>query len=48
LRFKPVNVASAEGNAVSLANRLKAGERIAINLPDEVTDGSSVRSVAPR
>jgi membrane fusion protein, multidrug efflux system len=48
LRFKQVKVASTDGNVISLADGLKSGERIAVNLPDEVTNGSRVRAVAPR
>jgi len=45
LRYKPVRVASTDGNTVSIAEGLKAGDRIAINLPDEVSDGSKVQPI---
>jgi membrane fusion protein, multidrug efflux system len=45
LRFKQVRVASTDGNVVALAEGLSAGERIAINLPDEVSDGSRVQPI---
>jgi hypothetical protein len=48
LRFKPIKVASTDGNLISVAEGLKPGERIAVNLPDEATNGSRVRPVAPR
>jgi hypothetical protein len=46
LRYKPVRVASTDGNAVSIAEGLAAGDRLAINLPDEVSDGSRVQPIA--
>ena len=46
LRFKPIRVASTDGNTISVAEGLQAGERIAINLPDEVTNGSRVQAIA--
>ncbi|MEA2929926.1 MAG: hypothetical protein QOG38_2354 [Hyphomicrobiales bacterium] len=45
VRFRPVKVASTDGSTVSLADGLKAGERVAINVPDEVTDGSRVQAI---
>ncbi|AMN41816.1 efflux RND transporter periplasmic adaptor subunit [Rhodoplanes sp. Z2-YC6860] len=45
LRYKPVRVASTDGNTVTVAEGLRQDDRIAINLPDEVTDGSRVQPV---
>jgi membrane fusion protein, multidrug efflux system len=45
VRFKPVKVASTDGATVSIAEGLQVGEKIAINVPDEVTDGSRVQPV---
>lgn len=45
VRFRTVKVASTDGAVVSLADGLKAGERIVINLPNEVTNGSRVQPV---
>jgi membrane fusion protein, multidrug efflux system len=45
LRFRPVTVASTNGAVVSLTDGLQPGERIAINVPDEVTDGSRIQPV---
>jgi hypothetical protein len=45
LRFRPVKVASTDGAVVSLNDGLRPGERIAINVPDEVTDGSRIQPV---
>jgi membrane fusion protein (multidrug efflux system) len=46
VRFRTVKVASTDGSTVSLADGLKPGEKIAINVPDEVTNGSRVQPVA--
>jgi membrane fusion protein, multidrug efflux system len=45
LRFRPVKVASTDGAVISLTDGLRPGERIAINVPDEVTDGSRIQPV---
>jgi membrane fusion protein, multidrug efflux system len=45
VRFRTVKVASTDGATVSLTDGLKAGERIVINLPNEVTNGSRVQPV---
>jgi len=38
-------VASTDGAVVSLTDGLRPGERIAINVPDEITDGSRIQPV---
>ena len=43
VRFRPVKVASTDGATVSLADGLRPGEKIAINVPDEVTNGSHIQ-----
>ncbi len=45
IQYKPVRVASTDGNVVALAEGITAGARIAINLPDEVSDGSRVQTI---
>ena len=45
VRFRTVKVASTDGSTVSLADGLKPGEKIAINVPDEVTSGSRVQPI---
>jgi RND family efflux transporter MFP subunit len=45
VRFRPVKVASTDGAIVSLLDGLKPGERIAINVPDEVTNGSRIQPI---
>jgi membrane fusion protein (multidrug efflux system) len=45
LRYRPIRVASTDGNTVTVAEGLRQDDRIAINLPDEVTNGSKVQPV---
>ena len=46
LRYKPVRVASTDGNTVTVAEGLQKGDRIAINLPDEIVEGAKVQPIA--
>ena len=43
VHFHPVKVASTDGLRASLAEGARVGDRVALNLPDEVSDGSRVR-----
>ena len=43
VRLQSVKVATTDGMAVSLADGAHIGERVVLNLPDEVGDGSRVR-----
>ena len=43
VRFKPVRVAVTDGTMVSLSDGLQPGDIVAINLPDEITNGSRVQ-----
>jgi RND family efflux transporter MFP subunit len=45
VHFRPVKVASTDGAIVSLLEGLKPGEKIAINVPDEVTNGSRIQPI---
>src|SRR5882757_6648648 len=45
VRFRTVKVASTDGAIVSLADGLTPGEKIAINVPDEVTNGSRIQAI---
>ena len=45
VKFRQVKVASTDGALVSLTEGLKPGERIAINVPDEVTNGSRIQPI---
>ena len=43
IQLRPVKVASTDGVKASLASGISAGDRVAINLPDEVGDGSRIQ-----
>jgi RND family efflux transporter MFP subunit len=45
VRFRPIKVASTDGAVVSIAGGLEPGEKIAINVPDEVTNGSRIQPI---
>jgi RND family efflux transporter MFP subunit len=45
LRYKPIRVATTDGNTVTVEEGLQKGDRIAINLPDEITDGAKVQPI---
>jgi membrane fusion protein (multidrug efflux system) len=46
VHLRPVTVATSDGINASLAEGATVGQRVAINLPDEVTDGGRVQVVA--
>jgi membrane fusion protein, multidrug efflux system len=46
LHFRPVQVESTDGTTVRIAAGIKAGERVAVNVPDEVSDGSRIQPIA--
>jgi len=48
VKFRPVKVASTDGAVVSLASGLEPGERVAINVPDEVTNGGRIQPVGAK
>ena len=45
VHLQPVKVASTDGMGASLADGARVGDRVALNLPDEVGDGSRVRPI---
>ena len=45
VRFRQVKVESTNGSTVSLASGLMPGEKIAINVPDEITSGSRIQPI---
>lgn len=47
VHLRPVKVASTDGLRASLAEGAQIGDRVALNLPDDVSDGSRVRPVEP-
>ncbi len=47
VRLQSVKVANTDGMRASLVEGARVGERVALNLPDEVSDGSRVRPIEP-
>jgi RND family efflux transporter MFP subunit len=45
LRYRPIRVQTTDGNTVTVAEGIKKGDRVAINLPDEITDGAKVQPI---
>jgi hypothetical protein len=45
VHFHEVEVAETQGGVVSIANGLKSGEKVALNVPDDVSDGSHIQPV---
>ncbi len=45
VRFRPIKVASTDGATVTVSEGVKPGDKVAINVPDEVTDGSRIQPV---
>jgi membrane fusion protein, multidrug efflux system len=45
VKFRPIAVSATDGANINVAGGLKPGEQVAINLPDEVTDGSRIQPV---
>lgn len=46
LHFHPVQVDSTDGSIVRIASGITAGEKVAVNVPDEVSDGSRIQPIA--
>lgn len=46
LHFHPVQVESTDGAIVRIAGGISAGDRVAVNVPDEAGDGSRIQPVA--
>ncbi|MDE2474220.1 MAG: hypothetical protein KGO48_04155, partial [Alphaproteobacteria bacterium] len=46
LHFHPVEVESTDGSIVRIASGIAAGEKVAVNVPDEVSDGSRIQPIA--
>jgi membrane fusion protein, multidrug efflux system len=45
LRYKPIRIQTTDGNTVTVAEGIRQGDRVAINLPDEITDGAKVQPI---
>ena len=48
VHLRPVTVATTDGTTASLSDGVRVGDRVVLNLPDEVDDGGRVRTVAAR
>lgn len=48
VRFRPVRIASTDGILVNVLEGVRPGERVGLNVSNEVTDGAKVRPVARR
>jgi RND family efflux transporter MFP subunit len=46
ITFRPITVASTDGATINIAEGVKPGETVAINVPDEVTNGSRIQPVS--
>jgi membrane fusion protein, multidrug efflux system len=46
LHFRPVQVESTDGASVRIADGIRPGEKVAVNVPDEVADGSKIQPIA--
>lgn len=45
VHFRPVEIASTEGGVVLIGNGIKVGEKVIVNVPDELSDGSHIQPV---
>ena len=45
VHFRPVEIASTDGGVVRIGNGIKIGEKIIVNVPDEISDGSHIQPV---
>jgi membrane fusion protein, multidrug efflux system len=46
VHFRPVQVESTDGSIVRIASGITAGEKVAVNVPDEISDGSRIQPIA--
>jgi len=46
VHFRPVEIASTDGGVVRIASGIAPGDKVAVNVPDEVSDGSRIQPVA--
>jgi RND family efflux transporter MFP subunit len=45
IHFRPVRIASAGGNLTRIAEGLQVGDRVVLNLPDDVADGTKIEPI---
>jgi RND family efflux transporter MFP subunit len=48
VHLRPVKVASTDGVHASLSDGVRVGDKVALDLPDEISDGGKVQAVASR
>ncbi len=48
VKFRPIRISSTDGIVINIADGVKPGEKVALNVPNEVTDGTKVRPSAAR
>lgn len=48
VKFRPIRIASTDGIVINVTEGVKPGEKVALNVPNEVTDGTKVRPSAAR
>jgi hypothetical protein len=46
VHFRPVLVESTDGTVVRIVDGIRAGEKVAVNVPDEISDGSRIQPIA--
>ena len=46
--FRPVQLAGTDGTNVTIANGIQAGDRVAVNVPNEVGDGTRIQPVVAK
>lgn len=46
VHFRPVQVELTDGTVVRIADGIRAGEKVAVNVPDEISDGSRIQPIA--
>lgn len=48
VRFRPIRVASTDGIVSNVADGLRAGEKVGLNLPNDVVEGAKIRPAPAR
>lgn len=48
VRFRPIRVASTDGIVSNVADGLKPGEKVGLNVPNDVIEGAKIRAAAAR
>jgi RND family efflux transporter MFP subunit len=48
VKFRPIRIGSTDGVLINVADGIKPGEKVALNVPNEVSDGTKVRASVAR